>query len=84
MIGVNVTYILNGGLIALRCETSLLVGNLLKAYLAAFKIRQNKFADYIGIRPCNLSKFIEGERSLNHGVSSCIRENIQKLPDAFS
>lgn len=48
---------------------SLLVGDFLKAYLAAFEIRQNKFAEYIGVRPSNLSKLIKGERSLNHELA---------------
>ena len=52
----------------LRSENKqfLLVGDFLKSYLAAFKIRQNKFAEYIGISPPNLTKLIKGERSLNH------------------
>ena len=52
----------------LRSENKqfLLVGDFLKSYLAAFKIRQNKSADYIGISPPNLTKLIKGERSLNH------------------
>ena len=32
-------------------------------------IRQNKFADYIGVRPSNLSKLIKGERSLSHELA---------------
>ena len=50
-------------------KESLLVGDFLKAYLAAFEIRQNKFAEYIGVRPSNLSKLIKGERSLNHELA---------------
>lgn len=46
-----------------------LVGDFLKAYLTAFKIRQNKFAEYIGIRPSNLSKLIKGERPLNYELA---------------
>ena len=55
----------------LRSESkqNLLVGDFLKAYLATFKIRQNKFAEYIGVRPSNLSKLISGERSLNHELA---------------
>lgn len=47
----------------------LLVGDFLTAYLSAFEIRQNKFAEYIGLRPSNLSKLIKGERSLNHELA---------------
>jgi addiction module HigA family antidote len=52
----------------LRSENKgfLLVGDFLKAYLSAFGIRQNKFAEYIGLSPPNLTKLIKGERSLNH------------------
>ncbi|MEZ5059204.1 MAG: HigA family addiction module antitoxin [Saprospiraceae bacterium] len=48
---------------------SKLVGDFLKAYLNAFNIRQNKFANYIGIRPSNLTKLIKGERSLSHEMA---------------
>ncbi len=48
---------------------SKLVGDFLKAYLATFEIRQNKFAQYIGVRPSNLTKLIKGERSLNHELA---------------
>ena len=48
---------------------SKLVGDFLKDYLSVFEIRQNKFAEYIGIRPSNLTKLIKGERSLNHELA---------------
>jgi addiction module HigA family antidote len=48
---------------------SKLVGDFLKEFLNAFEIRQNKFADYIGMRPSNLTKLIKGERSLNHELA---------------
>jgi len=48
---------------------SKLVGDFLKDFLNAFEIRQNKFADYIGIRPSNLTKLIKGERSLSHELA---------------
>lgn len=48
---------------------SKLVGDFLKEYLSVFEIRQNKFAEYIGVRPSNLSKLIKGERSLNHELA---------------
>ena len=50
-------------------KQSLLVGDFLKAYLSAFEIRQNKFAQYIGVRPSNLNKLIKGERALNHELA---------------
>ncbi|RYM34994.1 addiction module antidote protein, HigA family [Brumimicrobium glaciale] len=45
------------------------VGDFIKAYLKAFDIRQYKFAEYIGIKPSNLTKLIKGERSLNHELA---------------
>lgn len=48
---------------------SKLVGDFLKDHLSVLKIKQNKFADYIGIRSSNLSKLINGERSLNHELA---------------
>lgn len=48
---------------------SKLVGDFLKAHLKTFDIRQNKFAQYIGVRPSNLTKLIKGERSLNHELA---------------
>lgn len=48
---------------------SKLVGDFLRDYLSVFEIRQNKFAEYIGVRPSNLSKLIKGERSLNHELA---------------
>ena len=32
-------------------------------------IRQNKFAEYIGIKPSNLSKLISGERPVNFDLA---------------
>lgn len=48
---------------------SKLVGDFLKAHLEVFKIKQNEFAQYIGLNPSNLSKLIKGERSLNHELA---------------
>jgi len=50
-------------------QHSKLVGDFLKAYLKTLEIRQNKFAEYIGIMPSNLSKLIKGERSLSHELA---------------
>jgi len=44
-------------------ETS--VGNFLKSILKAADIRQNRFAEYIGIRPTNFNKIVRGERRLS-------------------
>lgn len=50
-------------------QHSEMIGDFLKAYLDTFDIRQNKFAEYIGLRPSNLTKLIKGERSLNHELA---------------
>lgn len=50
-------------------DYSLTVGYFLKSYLKAFHIRQNKFAEYVGLRPSNLTKLINGERSLSHELA---------------
>lgn len=42
-----------------------LAGDFLRLYLNVFSIRQNKFADYIGMRPSNLNKLLNGERPFN-------------------
>jgi len=41
------------------------VGFFLKTILQTLKIKQTKFADYLSIRPSNLSKLINGERSIS-------------------
>lgn len=45
------------------------VGDFLKSILKLLHIQQNKFADYIGLKPSNLSKLINGERSLNYDLA---------------
>lgn len=46
-----------------------LVGDFLKQYLKALQIQQNKFANYIGLKPSNLSKLITGERQINYNLA---------------
>ena len=41
------------------------VGKFLKSVLEAADIRQNRFAEYIGIRPPNFNKIVRGERRLS-------------------
>jgi len=48
------------------------VGDFIKSYLSAFEIKQYKFAEYIGLKPSNLSKLIKGERSLSHELALVI------------
>ena len=42
-----------------------LAGEFLKSFLSVLDIRQNRFAEYIGLRPSNLNKLIKGERPIN-------------------
>lgn len=44
-------------------------GHFLKSILKMLHIQQNKFADYIGLKPSNLSKLINGERSINYDLA---------------
>ncbi|MFC2119304.1 transcriptional regulator, partial [Bacteroidota bacterium] len=46
-----------------------LAGEFLKLYLRALHIHQNKFANYIGLHPSNLSKLIIGERPINYELA---------------
>ncbi len=44
------------------------VGYFLNEYLKTFKIRQNKFADYLGVPPSNFNRLIKGG-SLSHELA---------------
>ena len=44
-------------------------GEFLKIILKSLHIQQNKFANYIGLKPSNLSKLINGERSINYDLA---------------
>ena len=50
-------------------EKSKPAGEFLKSVLNNLGIRQNKFADYIGLKPSNLSKVISGERLINYELA---------------
>lgn len=41
------------------------VGNFIKLFLKSTKIKQNKLAEYLGLKPPNLFKILTGERRLN-------------------
>jgi addiction module HigA family antidote len=45
------------------------VGDFLKAILRLLNIQQNTFANYIGLKPSNLSKLLNGERSINYDLA---------------
>jgi plasmid maintenance system antidote protein VapI len=44
-------------------------GEFLKLCLKASHVQQNKFAEYIGLKPSNLSKLIVGERPINYELA---------------
>jgi addiction module HigA family antidote len=44
-------------------------GYFLKSILRLLDIQQNRFADYIGLKPSNLSKLLNGERSINYDLA---------------
>lgn len=44
-------------------------GEFLKTILKSLHIQQNKFADYIGLKPSNLSKLLNGERNINYNLA---------------
>lgn len=46
-------------------EGSLQVGTLLKYILKEIHIPQNKFAEYLGLRPSNFAKLLIGERPIS-------------------
>jgi addiction module HigA family antidote len=45
------------------------VGDFLKVILRSLNIQQNTFANYIGLKPSNLSKLLNGERSINYDLA---------------
>jgi addiction module HigA family antidote len=45
------------------------VGDFLKSILKLLQLQQNKFADYIGLKPSNFSKLLNGERSINYDLA---------------
>lgn len=44
-------------------------GEFLKTILRSLHIQQNQFASYIGWKPSNLSKLINGERTINYDLA---------------
>ncbi len=50
-------------------ESVKLAGEFLKQFLNVLKIKQVRFAEYIGVKPSNLSKLLNGERSINYELA---------------
>lgn len=47
----------------------MLAGEFIRQYLDVLKIKQNRFAEYIGMKPSNLSKLLKGERPINYRLA---------------
>jgi len=45
------------------------VGEFLKTILKTLKIQQKQFAEYLDLKPSNLSKLINGERTINYDLA---------------
>ena len=45
------------------------VGDFLRLYLDKLDIKQNKLANYIGLKPSNFSKILSGSRKVNFELS---------------
>ena len=45
------------------------VGDFLRLYIDTLGIKQNKLANYIGLKPSNFSKILSGSRKLNFELS---------------
>lgn len=50
-------------------STEKTAGEFLKLILKTLQIQQKQFAEYIGIKPSNLSKLLKGERSINYDLA---------------
>lgn len=55
-------------------KSTLTLGFFLKKIFKHFGIKQNKFADYISIKPANFNKIISGERPLNYETAIILHE----------
>ncbi len=41
------------------------VGNFIKSFIESTEIKQNRFAEYIDMKPSNFSKILSGDRKIN-------------------
>lgn len=49
-------------------------GSFLRQVLSELNIKQNRFAEYLSIKPSNLSKLLKGERSISLEMSIILEE----------
>lgn len=52
-----------------RNNEMITVGEFLRLYLDKLNIKQNKLAEYIGLKPSNFSKILSGSRKVNFELS---------------
>ncbi len=64
-------------------ETLITSGEFLRLFLKNLKIRQNKFAKYIGLKPSNLSKLLSGDRKLSIDLSLVLGSIFNMDPDLW-
>lgn len=54
------------------------IGSFIKQFIDAVEIKQVQFAEFIGVRPSNLSKILNGERRLSLDLA-LILESVSKI-----
>ena len=54
------------------------IGSFIKQFIGAVEIKQVQFAEFIGVRPSNLSKILNGERRLSLDLA-LILESVSKI-----
>ncbi len=59
------------------------VGDFLRMYLSKLNIKQNKFANYIGILPSNFSKILSSERNVSIELSLILGQLFQIDPKVW-
>jgi len=57
-----------------------LPGEFLREFLKTLKIQQKKFAEYLDMRPSNLSKVLSGERPINSEMALVLGEIFDQDP----
>ncbi len=59
-------------------KKNLSIGSFIKQFIEAVEIKQVRFAEFIGVRPSNLSKILNGERKLSLDLA-LILESLSKI-----
>lgn len=65
-------------------ETQILtVGDFLRLYIDKLNLKQNRLAEYIGLRPANFSKILSGSRKINFELSFTLSHIFSLDPKAW-